>query len=281
MLIVAWTLLAAPAWAYANVGPIDVTVSGQKVTYDDFRNLVRGVLTAHINQVTKDPAEMPPEAPLVYYAGNRTLWVSKNLNQNLGTFANVPPADQPGEDAFLAAAGLAAMDAGTAGQPWESLYRRAGTAAAARIALGTEVVDAWKSASDQSAKYAAAQSAWMQSRIRIGMSRGDVYSALRSQGLVAYNPAYSQLSPSEGCVAPFRDAGNGTWPQPNEPVPPPEGSCADLFSPATPAPNPSAFVYIVGAFGLGCDQASETTIAFGSDDRVSRVDVNTHRGGCI
>lgn len=280
-LVCLWGLLGSPAQAYANVAPIDVAVNGQKIAYDDFRDLVKGVLAAHINQVTKNPAEMPPAAPLVYYAGNRTVWVSKSVDQDLGTFANVSPAAQPGEDAFLAATALAAMDVGTAGQTWEALYNRAAPTTAARIALGKAVVSAWKSASDQSAEFEAAQNSWMLSSITVGMPRTDVYSALKSHGLIPYNTAYESLKPSEGCLPPFRDANSGTWPKPNEAIPPSEGICAKLSAGRSPEPNPKAYVYIVGAFGLGCDQASETAITFGSDDRVSKVDVDNHRGGCV
>ena len=274
-------LLNAAAQAYANVAPINVTVSGQKIVYDDFRPLVKGILTAHISQIAKSRAEMPPDAPLAYYAGDHVVWVSKSVNQDLGTFARVSSAAQPAADAFVAAAALAAMDVGTAGEPWEGFYSRTPATRAARLALGKAVADAWKSASDQSAAFAAAQTDWMQSHISVGITRGDVYAMLKSRGLTPYNPAFETLEPSQGCFPSFRDAGSGTWPHQNEPTPPPIGVCANLTAHSSPVPNPDAFVYIVGAFGLGCDVATETAITFGADDRVSKVAVDTHRGGCI
>jgi hypothetical protein len=280
-LVCTMNLLGEAAQAYANVAPINVTVSGQKIVYDDFRALVKGVLTAHISQKAKNPAEMPPDAPLVYYAGDHIVWVSKTIDQDLGTFARVSPSAQPAEDAFLAATALAAMDAGTAGEPWKGLYSRAPATHRARLALGKAIVDAWKTASDQSAAFATAQTAWMQSHISVGAARSEVYAMLKSRGLIPYNPAFQSLEPSQGCLPPFRDAASGTWPQQNEPVPPSKGVCANLNARSSPVANPEALVYIVGAFGLGCDVAAETTITFGADDRVSRVVVNTHRGGCI
>lgn len=70
------------------------------------------------------------------------------------------------------------------GQTWEALYNRAAPTTAARIALGKAVVSAWKSASDQSAEFEAAQNSWMLSSITVGMPRTHVYSALKSHGLI-------------------------------------------------------------------------------------------------
>jgi hypothetical protein len=274
-------LLSEAAQAYANVAPINVTVRGQKIVYDDFRALIKGVLTAHISQIAKNPAEMPPDAPLVYYAGDHIVWVSKTVHQDLGTFARVSPSAQPAEDAFLAATALAAMDTGTTGEPWRGLYSRTRATHRARLALGKAIVDAWKAASDQSAAFATAQIAWMQSYISVGTARSEVYARLKSRGLIPYNPAFQSLEPSQGCLPPFRDAASGTWPRQNESIPPSKGVCGNPNANSSPVPNPAALVYIVGAFGLGCDVATETTITFGADDRVSKVAVNTRLGGCI
>jgi hypothetical protein len=274
------SLLNGTVLAYANVAPINVTVSGKKIGYDDFRGLSKGVLTAGIRQVIKRPAEMPPGAPLAFYAGDHVVWVSKTVDQDLGTFAIVSPAAQPAEDAFLAATALAAMDAGTAGEPWETIYRRTPANQSARLALGKAVDDAWKTASDQSAVFATAQTAWIQSHVSVGMTRQDLYAMLKSHGLIPYNPRFATLDPSQGCLPAFRDPSSGTWPYQNQPIPAAVGICAKITR-HEPAPNPDALIYIVGAFGLGCETAMETTISFDANDRASKIALNDHPGGCI
>jgi hypothetical protein len=271
-----WLLLSGPVGAYSNIAPIDVSVNGQKITFDDFRGLTNGILTAHISQVAKGVTEMPSFAPLVYYAGNHVVWISKSLHQDLGTFANVSPADQPGEDAVIAATSLAAMDVGTAGEPWDGLYARTPSTPAARIALGKSVVEAWKAASGQSEAYAIVQTEWLQTHIAVGMTRHDVYVMLESRGLIPYNPAYEGRVASEACL---HDNVTGTWPQPNVPIPTPAAPCSKFVQP--PIANPEAFLYIEGAFGIGCDTATEATISFSRDDRVSKVEINKNGGGCI
>lgn len=136
--------LSGTAYGSENVVPMNVSVGGQRITRNDFATLTKGMLTAHIHQLVKDPSSMPKDAPLVYFAGNHAIWVSKAVHQDLGGFARVSAKDQPAEDAFVAAVALAAMDAGAAGSPWNGIYHRTPANRAARLALGKEVTRAMK-----------------------------------------------------------------------------------------------------------------------------------------
>lgn len=262
--------------------PISVILRGHVITVKDIRALAKGVLAAKTTQAVKAPQEMPREAPLAYYAGRGVIWESKLLDQNLGDWSRVPAQAQPGEDAFVAAAALAAMDAGTAGDPWDAIYREAPADRASRVALGKAVADALKEASDQSAAFGAAQTAWIQSHLIVGLSRSDVYEMLRARGLVAFNNAYAQSrSIGDSACLPPDDPTSGRWPYENEPLPKLTGLCAKLNGDTKPVPNPNAFVKVSGAFGLGCWETIQTTISFDLQDRVSKIAVAKPDDECV
>jgi hypothetical protein len=261
---------------------ISVAVNGQPISRDDIRALVKGAFAARPQQVPKEPAAMPSDAPLVFYAGHGTIWVSKTVDADLGAFAREMPAQQPAEDAFVAAVALAAMDAGTAGKPWQDIYRQVSSDEASRLAFGKSIAEALKTASDQSAAFAADQSAWIQSQIAPGTTRDRAYAMLKSRGLVAYNPAFEQSRAigDSACLPPL-DPNSGNWPYQNEPVPKNTGACALMNGETKPMPNPDAMVKLGGAFGLGCEEATLTTINFGADDRVSKVTIDKLSPSCI
>ena len=251
------------------------------MTRSDIQDLVKGVLMAHPQQISKDPEAMPAAAPLVYYAGHGVIWESKALNQDFGGWATVSAEAQPGEDAFVAAAALAAMDADTAGKVWRGIYVRSPSDSASRISLGNEIAQALKLASDQSATFAESATQWMHSRITAGTPRVDAYVMLKSRGLVAYNPAFEAPKSASNNVCLPADPNGGTWPHPNEPIPPKTGLCA-MFSDNTKATQaPDALVQVAGAFGLGCEETILTTISFDASDRVTNVTSEKAMAECI
>jgi hypothetical protein len=270
------------ALAVQEYAPLDITVSGQVITRADIVSLVKGVLGARPQQIKKDPGAMPSAAPLVYYAGHGTIWLSKTVDQDLGAWARVSPETQPAEDAFVAAAALAAMDAGTAGKPWQDIWRRTAADSDSRIELGKEVAEAFKTASDQSAAFAESISGWMQTTIAVGTLRRDAYTMLKSRGLVAFNPMYeASRSMGDSACLPPTDPNGALWPYQNEPVPPRTGLCATLNGEAKPTPNPHAFVRVGAAFGMGCEESIVTTISFDTSDRVTKVSSEKAPPSCI
>jgi hypothetical protein len=225
---------------------------------------------------------MPSDAPLIYYAGDRTIWQSKKVRQDLGGWGRVAPTEQPAEDSYDAAIALLAMDVGTAGEPWESLYRNTPKDRTSRLALGKAVAEALKSASDQSAAYASSQVVWMRSHIVVGIARTDAYTMLKSRGLTGFNPIFEiRKAVGTNACLPSLDSTSDTWPYPNEPVPSSTGLCAFLGGGASPGPNPDAWIEIFGAFGLGCDESIRTTLSFDASDRVRKVVVDKAWYSCI
>jgi hypothetical protein len=224
---------------------------------------------------------MPSDAPLIYYAGNNTIWQSKEIHQDLGAWGRVRPTEQAAEDAYVAAGALAAMDAGTAGEPWEGLYKSTPADRASRLALGRAIAEALKEASDQSAIFASEQTAWMQLHMVAGTTRSDVYTLLRSRALTAYNAEFEDRRATGNACLPPLDPNSGTWPYQNEPIPKSTGLCAFLGGNPKPDPNPDAMVNVLGRFGLGCDESVLTTISFGSDDRVTKVTVSKPWFSCL
>ncbi len=186
-------VICSSVLAIGEPTPFRVYVGGQSISRDDIVALINGMFAAHIRQVKKNPAEMPSDAPLIYYAGNGVIWESRRVNQDLGSWSRVNPAWQPAADAFVAAVALAAMDAGKAGEPWRGLWRATPPNPASRLALGKAIAEAIKTASDQSAAFMDKETKWIRGHIVVGTSRSDLYAMLRSQGLVAFNPAVAPM----------------------------------------------------------------------------------------
>lgn len=265
-----------------DVAPIHVTVNGVSIKITDFGPLAKAAIEARPHLILKDPGAMPSDAPLIYYAGDRTIWQSRKVKQDLGGWGRVAPAEQPAEDAFNAALALLAMDVGTAGEPWATIYRETPVDRTSRLALGTAVAKALKSASDQSARYASDQVAWMRAHIVVGTTRKAAYDMLRSRGLTGFNPIFEKrraVGP-DACL-PSLDPASDRWPYPNEPVPSSTGLCAVLGGGASPGPNPDALIEILGAFGPGCDESIRTTLIFDASDRVRKVVVDKPWVSCV
>lgn len=268
--------------AYADdVARINVIINGIHIEILDFARLTKGALDARIHFIDKDLDMMPSDAPLVYYAGNNTIWQSKQVHQDLGAWGRVQPSEQAAEDAYVAALALAAMDVGTAGEPWEGLYKSTPADRASRLALGKAVADALTEASDESATFASDQTAWVQLHVVAGTARSDAYALLKSHGLTAYNPEFAERRAIGNACLPPLDPNSGTWPHQNEPIPKSTGLCAFLGGNPKPDPNPDAMVNVLGRFGLGCDESVLTTISFGSDDRVSNVTASKPSFSCL
>lgn len=192
------------------------------------------------------------------------------------------PQAQPGEDAFIAAVALAAMDAGTVDAPWSTLYHETPPDQVARLALGRAIADALKAASNQSAAFAADKLAAIRQRVVRGMMRQRAYAVLRAEQLVAFNGDLIalQATGTTDC-GPGPDPNSGTWPYPNEPIPPSSGLCAFIRQGVRPMAHPDAVVSVAGAFGLGCDETFDATISFDANDRVSKVTVGSPNDSCV
>lgn len=120
----------------------------------------------------------------------------------------------------------------------------------------------------------------MNSNIRNGMTRADVYNELKTRGLVAYNPEFQYLDPSEGCL-PSSSIDSGAWPTANQATPTPKGACASRAVNLRPPANPYVIVLVGGQFGLGCEASIQATIRFNRDDRVSNAEVVKLSSACI
>jgi hypothetical protein len=271
---------------------IHVMVDGVQIVQKDFGVLLRGIYSATITQievVRKKPSQMPVQSPYVYFAGRNAT-----TGRQIVWVTTVLPPDKDGKratDEYTAAFAIAALKAGYVGEPWKSLYANSVKNEAARVAFGEEISRAFDDASDQQKAAADADVAWFKGNIVIGMSRKDVYKALRSRGLVAYNYAYApgiSIGTAKGLYGCERsddsDSAAAAWPYPGEPLPKFSGGCAalekSLGANSAPEPFPSAYLTLDSAFTITCSSDINIGMTFGAGDVLKKLDISKPDWGC-
>ena len=159
------------------------------------------------------------------------------------------------------------------------------------MAFGEEISKAFDDASDQQKAAADADVEWFKKNIVIGMSRKDVYDALRSRGLVAYNYAYApgiSIGTAKGLYGCERsddsDSAAAAWPYPGEPLPKFSGGCAalekSLGGNSAPEPFPSAYLTLDSAFTIACSSGIHIDMSFGPGDVLKKLDISKPDWGC-
>ncbi len=286
--------LAGPVAAQGSPPPSDLVIDRQTITKSDISAFMNGLFglrrrprSPQIHAVSKDPAAMPSEAPLVSYQGRnlgpparQVIWMST---------AQKSRADPRYGEAYLAALALAVMDNGDAGRTLQAIYARTPRDRASRQALGNAFARAFKAVSDQSAALAADEAAWIPQHVVPGTTRAAAYHMLKSKGLTAYNWAFVKGKPISA-VGPAKhrlvfagcdtgDWSSGAWPYMNEPLPKQEGFCA-LDRRYKPMPNPDAELDLAGAFDVDCGWSTHIVITFNRSDRVATVKVDKPTVGC-
>jgi len=272
---------------------IHVTVGGVQIVQADLGMLTRGLLDAahtRVDIINKKPSEMPAQFPYAYFAGRNAttgrqiVWVRMAL-----------PPDKDGKratDEYTAAFAIAALNAGYVGEPWKSLYADSVKDDATRVAFGKEISKAFDEASDQQKAAADADVAWFKKNIIVGMSRKDVYDALRSYGLVAYNYDYApgrSIGAAKGLFGCERSDDNdraaAAWPYPGEPLPKLSGGCAalekSLGEHSAPEAFPSANLTLDSAFSIACDSDIHVDMTFGPGDVLKKLDISKPDWGCV
>jgi hypothetical protein len=271
---------------------IHVTVDGVQIVQKDIDMLTRDLLDAvhtRVDVVSKKPSEMPVRFPYAYFAGR-----SATTGRQIVWSSTALPPDNDGKrlnDEYTAAFAIAALDAGYVGEPWKSLYVDSVKDEATRVAFGEEISKAFDDASDQQKARAGADVAWFKKNIIVGMSRKNVYAALRSYGLVAYNYAYApgtSLGTPKGLYGCERSDDNdkaaAAWPYPGEPLPKLSGGCAalekSLHGPSAPEPFPSANLSLDSAFSIVCSSEIHIDMTFGPGDVLKKLDISKPDWGC-
>jgi hypothetical protein len=276
------------------VAPISVQVDGQQIGSRDIEAFISGYYqpkagSPRMKTIVKDPSAMPPDAPYASYQGREpgpppveVVWVSSAI----GSMHHLEE-ERAADEQYMAAAGLAVMDAGNAGSALQAVFAKTPSDRASRLALGLSFARAFQSASDQSAAFAASQAEWIRTNISLGTTRAAAYTLLKSKGLTAYNWAFVKgrpIPPSHGstggCDA--TDWASAAWPYKGEPLPKEQGGCADLTANRPRSiPNPDADLELSGAFNVACGWTTDVVIAFGDDDRVKAVRVDAPHSECL
>jgi hypothetical protein len=236
-----------------------------------------------IDTITKDPSVMPAGFRYGYYAGrdansgNEVVWQAKPTKSDDGAVES---------EQLIAAYALAALDAGSVGEPWKTLYDQAADRPS-RLKLGKDIVRVINAASDQQKSITDADVAWIRQNITIGLPRSEVYAALRSRGLVAYNYAYAPGRPIGsgklvGCDTTDESAKmTAAWPYAGEPLPKPTGGCATIPHATLPEPFPSAYITLPGSFTLGCGSEINVAMTFGPADRLKKLHISKPDWECV
>lgn len=294
-LLATGAVVPAGAQAFAGAGAAPVTVAGETITESDAFTFMRGLYgAAHrresppLDTVEKSPAAMPPDAPLVSYQGRQPGPPAKQLI--LITSDSKSTTGRAFELAYLAALVIAVMDNGDAGRTLQSIYARTPSDRASRLALGASFARAFTVLSDRKAARAAGDAAWIKKNVITGTTRAAAYHMLESRGLTAYNSAFVKgrsipaarpdpRHPLAGATCDMSDQESGAWPTMNQPLPKLTGACAVKHR--KPVPNPTAEIYLDGAFNIVCSWSTPVTIAFDRRDRVTAVRVKELAGGCL
>lgn len=267
---------------------IHVTVNGAPIVERDLANLVHALYdagTKQVDTVKKHPTEMPSQSPYVYYAG-RNVATGREIVWESTVAASESDAKRM-NDEYTAAYALAALDAGYVGEPWRSLYRDSVKDDASRLAFGEQIARAFNDASDQQKNAADTDIAWLRKHIAIATSRKDVYSALRSDGLVAYNYDYAPGTPIRrgnmtGCDT--SDEINqlaAAWPYPGKPLPKRSGGCAAIMGRSKPEQFPSAYMALPTGFTIACSSEIHVTMTFGPGDLLKKMDISKPQWLCV
>jgi hypothetical protein len=272
---------------------IHVTLDGVQIFRKDLDVLVRGLYRAastRVHTIEKKPSEMPTQSPYAYFAGRNAT-----TGRQIVWLTTSPPPDNDGQranDEYTAAYAIAALDAGYVGEPWKSLYADSVKNDATRVAFGEEISKAFDDASDQQKVAADADVAWFKKNIIVGMSRKDVYDALRSYGLVAYNYDYApgrSIGTAKGLFGCERSDDNdraaAAWPYAGEPLPKLSGGCAaldkSLGGHSAPEPFPSANLTLDSAFSIACGSDINVDMTFGPGDVLKKLDISKPDWGCV
>jgi hypothetical protein len=296
--IVLWPLPTLSDMPKQPIAPIDVTVQGQPFGWDDIGAFLKQMNAPSapyppITKVMKKRSDMPMDEQFASYRGldsgppaAEIVWIAPGHSEH-----DSPP---DAGNQYLLAMTLAVLDSGGAGPKLQSLYAKA-TNAQERRTLARAVVQAFQSASDQSAAFAAAEVSWIQGHVRPGVSRSFAYQLLRSKGLTAYNWSFIKGKPVPapmnqekngvvfGASCDTSDIASGEWPYQGERLPKQDGACGDIFkmNPPKSIANPEVDLYFFGAFDFFCGTRTHVEITFDDTDRVLAVNVDTMPRICI
>ncbi len=303
---------AAPVAALAQVqaqAPVQVVVQGRTIGMSDIMSFVQGLYgkqgllgpegSIKIETVTKSPDAMPSDAPYVSYQGREPgpppleiIWIS-SAARPIHVDPSFEQIAQRVDQEYVAAAALAVMDAGKAGATLNAIYLSTPANLQARLALGKSFAQAFRSAGDQTAAFAAAQAKWISSNIVPGTPRSVAYEMLKAKGLTAYNYDFVKGKPVPpppsqdpghviiGAGCDMSDNSSGAWPYQGESLPKQEGVCAEVAGRPKSIPNPNAEITLSGAFNLYCGWTTDVVITFTETDRVKAVSVADPRSVCM
>jgi len=246
---------AAVATAGSSEPWLHIAVEGHdldKADLDDVMRLTfRGLLgdpmhrIAGPKSVPKEPRDMPAVARMVWYAGKDAsgqglLWYA-DFGKDAPRLSNPQMAEQKVEQ--NAAGILAALDAGDGEALWRSIYAAVPSDAEHREQLGLEMANALVEYSVQSVAHSEADRKWIFRNITAGMTRADVYAALRAHDVHI-----------------------------GDPFPP--------VAAAPPASGP-ARVYLQGPFEPGCSFSRDITLTFDAADRLEKMDLGEDTPNCL
>lgn len=266
----------------ATPPPVQVELNGVHLTRSDFAALLVGILKTagakRVRVVQKAASDMPASSPCMVYAGRD----ASNDIEIVWTSATYDQCDaKTGNDEYVAAYALAALDAGFVDDPWKAIYRGTDGTVAAKRALGTEIARSFVDASERQKGAAQEQITWLRRSIRVGESRRQIYDALRSQGLVAYNYAYQRGVSDTRLKSCIFKSDAAEWPYAGEPLPKMTGQCERSgFLQKAPA-FPSAEVTIPDGFNIACEGDIHITFVFGSGDLLKSMDVSKPDWECL
>ena len=230
--------------ASAQMGTVwSVSVAGEPVSMDDINQAVLLVFSAPPPvQVVKKRSEMPAYAPDLWYAGRGTD------GKGILWYAN-PPVGQEKSSTYRvateretdAALILSGLDAGKGSAKWRRLYGAVPPTPRERQAFAMQIVSALEAASAWSVATADANRQWLFATLHAGMTRTKVYALLDAHQITPTDASLRQTKPTSG----------------------------------------DAIVTLPGAFEPGCSFTTRVTIAFDSDDRVTKLDLSEPIPDCL
>jgi hypothetical protein len=161
-------------------------------------------------------SHMPPNDPLVHYVGRRPdgsieVWLSLDVRNETSDASS-----KAFNEAMMAAMIRIGVETGAAGEAWKARF--AGTSDP--VLLSHAIARAVASKNEAHEAAARADLAWAHDNLRTGMTRSEVYAALRSRGLIGYNNAYNpgrQIGEGACRYDLPRDA--AAFPPPGQPLP--------------------------------------------------------------
>jgi len=230
--------------ASAQTGPVwSVSVAGEPVSMDDIAQVVLLVFSAPPPvHVVKKRSEMPPFAPDLCYAGRGTD------GKGILWYAAPPPGQEKSVSYRLAreretdaALILSGLDAGKGSAKWRRLYGAVPPTPQDRQAFAMQIVSALEAASAWNVATADANRQWLFATLHAGMTRTKVYALLAARQIAPTDASLRQSKPASG----------------------------------------DAIVTLPGAFEPGCSFSTRVTIAFDSDDRVTKLDLSQPIPDCL